>query len=227
MNSPMFWKYILDTLEAHGLGPTRTVVTGGCIRDYLLGLEPKDIDVVVSVPPGRGNYDYNIPEGWTPLPRGDLPDEYVGNPNIVEIHDYLVAETTVQLIITTNARYGHIERHDLLLTKGAFTIDGGLDIPGTMFTEIQHKRIRASANSATDGTMARAQRFLDKISEFEDGWVVDAEQIRQNLQVPPAAAAPEPRPWAINWAPFGAAAAIENIAALENLQANMVTQDEL
>lgn len=44
-NGPALWDSILEALGFEG-----AVIAGGCIRDYHLGLEPKDIDIFVPVP---------------------------------------------------------------------------------------------------------------------------------------------------------------------------------
>lgn len=41
-NGPVLWEALLEAIDLDG-----AVVAGGCIRDYLLRLEPKDIDIFV------------------------------------------------------------------------------------------------------------------------------------------------------------------------------------
>lgn len=43
-NGPALWETLLEALDV-----TDATVAGGCIRDYLLGVEPKDIDIFVPV----------------------------------------------------------------------------------------------------------------------------------------------------------------------------------
>lgn len=48
MSGPAVWGALLNQIRA--AAPARYVVAGGAIRDYWLGLEPKDIDVFVDTP---------------------------------------------------------------------------------------------------------------------------------------------------------------------------------
>jgi hypothetical protein len=41
-NGPALWETLLEATDE-----SETLIAGGCIRDYLLGLEPKDIDIFV------------------------------------------------------------------------------------------------------------------------------------------------------------------------------------
>lgn len=43
-NGPELWSFLLGEIGMAG-----AVVAGGCIRDYLLGVEPKDIDIFVAI----------------------------------------------------------------------------------------------------------------------------------------------------------------------------------
>ena len=48
MSGPAVWGALLNQIRA--AAPARFVVAGGAIRDYWLGLEPKDIDIFVDTP---------------------------------------------------------------------------------------------------------------------------------------------------------------------------------
>lgn len=48
MNGPVIWHPLLSNL-LQADETVRFTVVGGCVRDYLFGLEPKDIDVAVSI----------------------------------------------------------------------------------------------------------------------------------------------------------------------------------
>lgn len=58
VNGPELWKHILADM------PSGAVVAGGAIRDYLLGVEPKDIDVFCPSNAFGGGFDFS---GFEPL----------------------------------------------------------------------------------------------------------------------------------------------------------------
>lgn len=60
-NGPELWRAILAEM------PTGAVVAGGAVRDFLLGYEPKDIDVFMAIPPISKE----------PIPFPNLSDPFV------------------------------------------------------------------------------------------------------------------------------------------------------
>lgn len=151
------------------------MIAGGCIRDWMLGLEPKDIDVFVTVPE---NVEIRLPTnraGWQLDEANPMPGEMNGVPgygglnSIVEIHNWLKGGQAVQIIRL---------RPDINLSEYVWTFDidictgrfdsSGLTIPHGAMVDLEAKVIHT--NSPTQACFDRAERFLRKVSQVEQGW---------------------------------------------------------
>lgn len=192
MNSPTFWKHLLESLVQAGHTQGHLAIAGGCVRDYLLGLEPKDIDIFVGTPlPNNARHNaFFAPTDWQPVPAppNNLRAEYFGEGtnHIAAIHDFTVADTAVQMIYVNRFIFDHIARFDLQLSNGTFHLNEGLVVPMSLMKGISDKVIRANIRRTSNNTMARAERFLEKISAVEDGWTIDVDQINNNNLAQPA-----------------------------------------
>ena len=192
MNSPTFWKHLLESLVQAGHTQGQLAIAGGCVRDYFLGLEPKDIDIFVGTPLAN-NAQHNAffaPADWQPVPpaNNEMRAEYLGEGanHIAAIHDFTVADTAVQMIYVNRFIFDHIARFDLQLSNGTFHLNEGLVVPMSLMKGISDKVIRANIRRTANNTMARAERFLEKISAVEDGWTIDVDQINNNNLAQPA-----------------------------------------
>jgi len=179
MNGPMFWNALLRGLANVGHNEENMMIAGGCIRDWLLGLEPKDIDIFI----GSGNTHFNAPETWE-AGEQNRDEEYFGRggpQNITAIHNYRVANTDVQVIYCNRSIYAHLASFDLKLSNAFFTLTGGLTVPQPVIDSLESKTILANLHRTAANTMERAERFLAKVSEVEEGWRIDREQIRHEM----------------------------------------------
>jgi len=88
MNGPEFWNEIYERIP-NGL------IAGGCVRDHLLGLPPKDIDVFIH-PQWLAGIDQAPPADFVFVGNGGRED-YEGR-DIRSIRDYTYRGQPVQLI---------------------------------------------------------------------------------------------------------------------------------
>ena len=73
-NGPELWTKILARM------PEGSIVAGGAVRDFLIGVEPKDIDVFCS------SKNFATPEGFTALPESERNGEYDAMSEIDVVH---------------------------------------------------------------------------------------------------------------------------------------------
>ena len=177
MNCPEFWHEILTDVAI----PWATV-TGGCVRDWYLGLPVKDIDVFIG-PTGfeRPTRDtFLLPANW----RVDPEDEqfqlnwgdYHGNPVINSIGNYLVADHKVQIIFLNSSLWDAMNRFDMNLVKGTYSRDGGLHLPKSFLADVRDKRI--SITNEGDASLQRGLRLLNKLTEVgETGWEINQQRV--------------------------------------------------
>ncbi len=102
-NGPLLWDAILASF------PAGAVIAGGAVRDFLLGVEPKDIDVF---------YGHTVVGPTEPLKPGDtvdlsniscVPDARLGLKRIDDQHERLTEYTSVTGInlVSSGSLYGY------------------------------------------------------------------------------------------------------------------------
>lgn len=167
MNGPRLWTNILNQL------PGSKVIAGGCVRDWMLGVPEKDIDVFYSNAPEE--FVLNNGDGWRLAPDQVQQDEnrqHEGMQNILGIVDMFYQDHRVQLIRLNDdvnlSRYVH--NFDITICKGSFRPFEGLLVPSAMASDLEEKQILCEGQ--TNQTSVRARRFLEKISQYEQGWTV-------------------------------------------------------
>lgn len=166
MNGPRLWTNILNQI------PGNKVIAGGCIRDWMLGVPEKDIDVFYN---GTGTNDFVLDADWRLAEDQVQPDEnrqYEGMNQIIGISDLIYQDHRVQLIRLDDAvdLGTYITNFDISICKGNFRSFEGLMIPGPMARDLEAKHIFCEGQ--INQTSVRANRFLEKISQFEQGWRV-------------------------------------------------------
>lgn len=172
MNCPEFWHEILTDIAI----PWSTV-TGGCVRDWYLGLPVKDIDVFIGPTgleqPTRDTF--LLPAHW----RVDPEDEqfqlnwgdYAGNPIINSIGNYLVQDTKIQIIFLNSSLWEAMNQFDMNLSRATYTRQGGLHLPMEFMSDARGQQIHLLNTS--EQSLQRAERLLDKLREAgEAGWTI-------------------------------------------------------
>ena len=166
MNGPGFWSKVLAEFEAANPAAS-AIVSGGCVRDWMLGLTPKDIDIFYNLP---RDAVVNYPTDWQmdPVVQANWTDYGVEDSPIVRITDMIVMDTKVQLVHTSGSCYEHIEHFDSNITKGLYDQLGGLNLPREMLADLENKTVTVRKDS--DRSRQRAQRFIEKVGAVEEGW---------------------------------------------------------
>ena len=88
-NGPELWTKILAAM------PPGSIVAGGAVRDFLIGVEPKDIDVFCS------DLNFSIPEGFAVLEGAEQDEEYAAMSEIDVVARGIVEGVTVDLVFMT------------------------------------------------------------------------------------------------------------------------------
>lgn len=169
MNGPKFWSEIRSAIITAGNWRGQPMIAGGCVRDWLIGLEPKDIDVFVSAE----NFVQPTGDHWEQDPVNPMPPEirdgYEGLNNITAVSNLLYKGQAVQIIELAQGMNPHeyVYSFDMELLRGSYD-ERGLVVPADAIKDIEQKQIFISRWS--ENTQQRAQRFLDKVSRVEEGW---------------------------------------------------------
>lgn len=190
MNGPAFWNKLLqDVQTTWRMGG---VVAGGAVRDWMLGIEPKDIDIFV----GRG-FDIAdgdlVPNGWNFI-RTVGRDEYPGAMDEFNISEYRVDDTIVQVMFLRHGFHDHYGQFDNNLTKGRYeprAVFGGgtLILSDELLYGLEHQVIYPLAGN-NDNVNARMLEQLDRLNQTMPGWRIEV----NNPPVPPVPAPRAARP---------------------------------
>lgn len=178
MNGFLFWNDVLQRIS-NATDGAPAVIAGGCIRDYMLGLPPKDIDVFVE---GEVNHLMgNNPEGFELDRLMPAREEYRGNlNNILFIQDYKYRDTAINIINIDAMVYGVLDNFDSNINKGMY--DGmNLEISADMGKDLENREVtivRQGHNS-----MQRAQRLVQKVhAAGERDWRITLAETEWNRQ---------------------------------------------
>lgn len=167
MNNPEFWLDIHQRVSRTVFW-TPVTIAGGCIRDYMLGLEAKDIDVFVSRSRIRhDNLDALVhPEGFEFLGTA-TEEDYPGAEHQFLVCNYRYMDTDIQIMHLRGEFLFHLESFDCNMGFGQF--DGNRTIlPLNWMKGYARKEVEVYNDG--ERTAARAQAFIDKVSEVEAGW---------------------------------------------------------
>jgi hypothetical protein len=136
-NNPDRWDYIQNIVGADGNVPH---ITGGCIRDFLWGVQPKDIDVFVRADNdiGVAQIDENcLNQGWTRLPQ--IANQYNTEDGAIRaIRDYQIGDDHVQIIFLNVFTHIYINRFDFEISKG-FYLGSKLHIPKETLRDVMNR----------------------------------------------------------------------------------------
>lgn len=144
-NGPELWAAIL------GVMPPGSIIAGGAVRDYLLGVEPKDIDVFCL------SACWEFPEGFEPL--GDNRREEYDAMNMIDIvHRGRLYDRQVDLVgVNLEPFTGQalVETFDFGITRCWF--DGEIHCLPECQTDIESRTVTLLI---TDRPERAAERFL-------------------------------------------------------------------
>lgn len=178
-NGPELWDAIL-----RGLNDASAVIAGGCVRDYLLGREPKDIDVFVnvackdqlrvlgralpatfSVSLMRELTEYEVAPDWVGEVSGVLDGSFCPEGS----HDIFDDYTQVQIIGRPSADFGGaqlVSRFDFGITRSWY--DGELHDTPEAAQDRANRTVtlmRWDTDDHVRSSLKRFERWRDRYSE--------------------------------------------------------------
>lgn len=146
-NGPFLWDQILSHF------PPSAIIAGGAIRDWWLGVEPKDFDVfipcdVVVIPP----------EGFEELGSGS---EYDGISTIDTVYRGTLCGVTVDIILHADPEI--INNFDFGITRGWYSIRDGLIDTVEAKTDRENGTVTLLGDLREPRTSDRFKRFNDRM----------------------------------------------------------------
>lgn len=184
MNGPAFWNKLLN--DVNDTWRTVGTVAGGAIRDWMLGIEPNDIDIFLERSFDRADHDL-VPEGWEYL-RTVGHDEYPNAGDEFNVAEYRVDDTIVQVMFLRNGFFEHYRLFDNNLTKGYYEprqifAAGKLIIGDDLLYGLEHQVIYPLVGHNGDvNTRMNEQR--ERLNQTMPGWRIQD----NNPLVPPVQA---------------------------------------
>jgi hypothetical protein len=161
-NGPELWAEVLRVVKK--TTGREAIIAGGAIRDYLIGAEPKDIDVFVEC---NGACDYGdiVDPRFKLLPvPADRDDEYKGQSGRVQfVQEYEFAGHTVQLVYCRLQPFtgeALMDDFDFNITKSWF--DGALHDTAAAEADRRLSTITVVKRVGMLRTEKRAARFMDR-----------------------------------------------------------------
>lgn len=158
VNGPALWQAILDAL------PVRSaVIAGGAVRDYLLGVVPKDLDIFLP------SEDYGIPFGFDSL-GDDRREEYAALPIIDVVTRGVIAGHQIDLIGIHGMTDGHqlMETFDFGVTRCWFQ-DGVIHDTLEAIQDRDRRTVTMLLDDRTERSVQRFERFNERMG---GGWVL-------------------------------------------------------
>lgn len=180
-NGPELWRLILAEM------PRGAVIAGGAVRDYLLGFEPKDIDVFMAIPPVSSEpipFELDADADWDAIaahdPRHGLMridnthqrfEEYTAVSNIVCVSSGKLLGWPVDAIDLDDFEGGEklIDQFDFAITRCWF--GGGEVIHDT--PEAKRDRDNRTITLLSDAREARSLARYERLKErWGDEWAL-------------------------------------------------------
>lgn len=155
-NGPELWNAVLDAVKT--VYP-QAIIAGGAVRDYLLGFEPKDVDVFVV-----GEFAPIEHEAFTQL---QVPDnrrsEYEGVRYVQFVDDYEAFGHQIQIVVLLDrqvALENLVETFDLGITRCWY--DGQVHTSREFVRDYLHDTITILLNDRPERSQLRAERFAER-----------------------------------------------------------------
>lgn len=168
INGPELWDLILGDM------PEGAVIAGGAVRDYLLGVEPKDIDVFYAWPAPSSE-----PIDWESIEIFLEPDARVGLhriDNIYERQEEYEAMTNINLV-SSGTMYGFkVDAIELTEMDSAEQLVNGFDFAinqcwydgfdlyhtGAADDDLHRKTVTLLSNDRRERSLKRFDRFNER-----------------------------------------------------------------
>lgn len=169
MNNPVTWTNLLGTFQLTNTNTLETLaVSGGAVRDWLLGIPHNDIDIFAVLRQGQTTNEIRVPENWL---GGQRPQGEYDNAEIVGVFDYVVNRERVNVIVLRPGTFleDYVRRFDCPLNKGIFKRITGLSVSQETLTDMERKEIFVE-DPNNPQHVGRAQNFLQRVSRVEQGW---------------------------------------------------------
>jgi hypothetical protein len=153
-NGPALWSELLAQLPG-------AVVAGGAVRDYFLGVEPKDIDIFLS------SDKYTIPEGFEPL-GDDRSSEYAALPDIAIVTRGTINGFQVDLVGMANLNAETLlDTFDFGISRSMFADGVIVDTPEAKFDR-DNKVVTMILDDRTERSVKRFERFNERMGGVYD-----------------------------------------------------------
>ena len=170
MNTPEMWQDVLARIKTANPNIETAMIAGGCIRDYFIGIQPKDIDVFVRYGP-RNFTPFQLPRDFGFADDVQPDNEEYDDTAIINTMYFSYNNTLINVIVLD----AHVEVADYITTgfdvaicKGRVTDNGNMFLPYQMLQDLNNKTLTVTNPSA--GTTRRLTRFLTRIGAVEQGW---------------------------------------------------------
>lgn len=172
-NGPALWETLLEELAVDG-----AVVAGGCIRDYLLGFEPKDIDIFVPVTNRQEFEEFIYSLNDSPLWSVELieGEEY----RVHDPHSIIgVAEgEALGLPVNIVARCSHIEGAWELINSFDYGIlqwsfqstDTGIVATTAALMDLANRTATLTHDGTYEQSLDRYARWLKRVTPVGGQW---------------------------------------------------------
>jgi hypothetical protein len=177
-NGPELWSKILAQM------PAGAVVAGGAVRDYLLGVPPKDIDVFMGTPaeiqdpPTQDRYFTEAFDARSGLYRIDSvwerQEEYAALTHIDLVSSGTLFGWKVDAVVLTNFTTGDalIEDFDFGITRSWFSPERGLVESQLAFDDMTNRHVTLLLGDRRERAEKRFARFNERMRgtfTFVDG----------------------------------------------------------
>jgi len=173
MNGPGFWNELLTS--ARNTWNIRGMVAGGAVRDWMLGIQPNDIDLFL--PHGRAANRAHHPEGWE-FRRDLTAEEYAGAGHDFNVQEYLVRDTIVQVMFLRHGFHTHYAGFDNNLTKGYYEPQGTfntgrLKLSDDLLYGMEHQVIYPMHIDHAENVRQRMNEQRERLNRTIPGWRIE------------------------------------------------------
>jgi hypothetical protein len=186
MNGPAFWNKLLADIST--TYRTQGIVAGGAVRDWMLGIEPNDIDIFLASASTLFNND--TPDGWEYI-RTVSVEEYPNAPERFNVKEFRVDNTIVQVVFLELGFFTHYTSFDNNLTKGYYTpkdifSSGRLILSDELLYGLEYQRIYPLVGMS-ENVVNRMNEQRDRLNQTMPGWIVQDNNPLQAVPAPRAA----------------------------------------
>lgn len=179
MNDPVFWAELLNNVTRASGYRYNGVIAGGAPRDYILGLDVKDIDILVPNWPADGDVPILIER------LGDQGWEYEGETTRETYHgafrvfNFVAKDTPIQLVLLPGTFEEQFRTFDHSLTRCYYKQFDGLYLTPEFLRSMHNRVINVWQSQDRDRTIERMDGLVDKLNAVDPGWTHDQQPRRR------------------------------------------------